>query len=110
MMYIIRDIIFILLAIVGITEVARIIVFALLKSKNDDIVVLIVPVKNHMEDIEHVLRSTAAKVSFMGKGNFQKVICLDCNADKETKEICKKICSEFSFMEFEDKKEFVANI
>lgn len=100
MLYIVRDIVFILLAIIGIADVARIVILFFLHSKQDKTVALVVPIEEHTEDIEHLLRSTAAKISFMGRNRWEKVICLDCGADAETKTICKKICTEFPYMEF----------
>ncbi|GHU82325.1 hypothetical protein AGMMS50284_4010 [Clostridia bacterium] len=111
MLYIARDFALILLAIVGICEVARAIILFFLDSKHDESIVIVVPITCHMEDAEHLLRGTAAKVRFMGIRRFKKVICLNLDADEETKTICNKICSEFPFMEFTEKnqlqKEFV---
>lgn len=110
MLYIIRDIIFVLLAIIGLAEVASTVIMAFLHSKHDKSVILVIPLKDHMDDIEQLLRSTAAKVRFMGKRRWEKVVCINCSADRETLDICSKICDEFPFMEIVEKKDIVSYI
>lgn len=101
----IRDITFILLCILGIVDLIRIISCRLLKSKNDKNLIILAPVKDSADDVEIMLRSAAAKAQWVYCGAIERVVCLDCGADEETKKICKKICEEYPFMEYRDKIE-----
>lgn len=101
----IRDIFFIFLVILGLVELIRMILCRLLKTKADKKLLILVPIRGHCEDAEILLRSAAAKVSWVYSGAIEKVICLDCGADEETREVCKKICDEYTFMEYKTKVE-----
>ena len=59
---------------------------------------IIVPISGHNEEAELLLRSAASRVKWMGDTQ-QKVICLDCDMDEETRAICAAISKEYSFME-----------
>ncbi len=102
MLYIIRDLMFIFLSIIGIIEIVRAVVLYFMKTKNDNDVFIVVPVYGHNDSVEILLRHTAARVKWFGGTRINKVLCLDCNTDNETKTICKKICDEYSFMEFKE--------
>ncbi len=97
-----RDIIFILLSLLGLVDLFRIIVCRLFKTKSDKNLIILVPVKSNSEDAEILLRSAAAKAMWVYSGAIERVICLDCGADEETKRICRRVCDEYSFMEYKD--------
>ncbi len=88
----------IVLSLIGAVSCLRFLLFRLYRSKQDKTIMLITPVESSCEDIEYTLRSCAAKVRWMGKVRPYKVICLDKNMDKTTRDICKKICLEYEFM------------
>lgn len=105
MLYIIRDIILVLLAIIGLAEVARVIVLFFMRSKKDKDVILVVPISGHDEEAEIVLRHAAARVKWVSGGRFRKVVCLDCGMDEETKKICSLVCGDYDFMEMKKSPE-----
>ncbi len=99
MLYIIRDIIFIILAIIGLVQIARSVVLFFMRSKKDGDVIMVVPIHGHDEEAEIVLRHAAARVKWVSGGRFKKVVCLDCGMDDETKKICDTVCRDYEFME-----------
>lgn len=105
MLYIIRDIILIMLAIIGLAEVARVVVLFFMRSKKDKEVILVVPISGHDEEAELVLRHAAARVKWISGGRFRKVVCLDCGMDEETRKICSLVCSDYHFMEMKKSPE-----
>ncbi len=105
MLYIIRDIIFILLAIIGLVQIARTVVLFFMRSKKDKDVIMVVPIYGHDEEAEIVLRHAAAHVKWVSGGRFKKVVCLDCGMDEETKKICKTVCRDYDFMEMKEAPE-----
>ena len=62
MLYIIRDIVFIILAIIGLVQIARSVVLFFMRSKKDGDVIMVVPIRGHDEEAEIVLRHAAARV------------------------------------------------
>ncbi len=98
-------VVLILFAIIGLCQVCRGVVQALSKSKDDKEIVLIEPISAHQENAELLLRNAAWKVMWMGRFAPDKVICLDCDMDTETKKMCRLVCSEYPFMNICTKKE-----
>lgn len=97
-------------AIIGICEFCRGIVQGITKSKDDKEIILIEPIFQKQEDAEYLLRSAAQKVMWMGRFAPDRVICLDCNMDKETKRLCQMVCNEYPFMELYTKDEMLKRI
>lgn len=92
-------------ALIGLFQVCRGIVQALSKSKDDKEIILIEPICKHQENAEYLLRNAAWKVMWMGRFAPDKVICLDCNMDNETKEVCKLVCRDYPFMDIYTKEQ-----
>jgi hypothetical protein len=92
-------------AVIGICEMLKGIVKIFTKSKDDKEIILIEPICNQQEDAEYLLRSAAQKVKWMGKNGPDRVICLDCNMDNETKKLCEMVCCDYPFMEMCSKDE-----
>lgn len=99
MAYITINIIMATLAVIGLINIVRNIVFRTYKSKGDTTIMLITPAKGHKENIEYELRSCAAKVCWMGKVRPERVVCLDNNMDDNTRQICEIVCSDYDFMD-----------
>ncbi len=97
------DIVFIFLSVVGLIELIRIFICRLFKTKNDKNIIILVPIKCGAKDAELLLRSAAAKAMWVYCGAIEKVVCLDCGADEETRKICMRICDEYKFMEYRTK-------
>lgn len=98
-------IVLILLAIIGVCQICRGIVQALSRCRDDREIILIEPICKNQENAELLLRNAAWKVMWMGRFSPDKVICLDCNMDRETKKLCRLICSEYPFMEIYTREE-----
>ena len=102
MLIALRDIIFIFLSLLGLIDLFRVIVCRLFKTKSDKNLIILVPIRSSSDDAEILLRSAAAKAMWVYCGAIERVICLDCGADEETKRICRRICDEYPFMEYKD--------
>jgi hypothetical protein len=92
-------------ALIGLFQVCRGIVQALSKSKDDKEIILIEPICKNQENAEYLLRNAAWKVMWMGRFAPDKVICLDCNMDNETKKVCKLVCRDYPFMDIYTKEQ-----
>ncbi len=87
------------LVILGLVELFRMAAFQLLRTKGENDIMIIVPVYGHNEEAELLLRSAAARIKWTGGMSQQRVVCLDCGMDEETKEICDTISKDYSFMD-----------
>lgn len=94
------------LVILGLVELFRMAAFQLLRTKGESDIMIIVPVYGHNEEAELLLRSAAARVKWTGGMSQQRVVCLDCGMDEETKEICQTISKDYSFMDICPLSEF----
>lgn len=77
------------------------------KNKNIDALILVVPIKGKQDDAEYVLRSAAARIKWISRGRQDRLICLDCDMDEETRKICEGICKEYGFAGLMNKKDFL---
>lgn len=94
-----------LFALIGVIQVCRGIVQAVTRSHDEREIILIEPIRKKQEDAEFQLRNAARKVMWMGRFAPDRVICLDCNMDSETRKLCKLVCSEYPFMQLCSKDE-----
>lgn len=106
MLHAVCSVISIFLVIIGVVEIARIAVLMILQTKGDESMLIIVPIRGHDEEAEYLLRSAAAKVKWFNTMRHQKVICLDCGMDEETRKICTLIADNYRFMEIYNMSEF----
>ncbi len=93
-------------AVVGICESCRSIVRFFTKSDNDREILLIEPIYQKQEDAEYILRSAAQRVKWMGKNGPDRVICIDCNMDSETRKMCEIVQRDYPFIELYTREEF----
>lgn len=96
------DIFFIFLAVLGLVDLIRIIICKLFKNKGDKELIILVPIRGGKEDAEIMLRSAATKAQWVYSGSIEKVICLNCGVDEETKKICINICNDYPFMQYRE--------
>ena len=85
-------IIFVILSIVGLVSIVRKIIMWLLKHDDGEIIIII-PVEGHCEDIEYRIRCAYERVSW--SVNKSRIVCLDKGMDKETYDICHRVCDRF---------------
>lgn len=100
------NIILIILATIGLVEIVRAIVFMLFKTREENEIMILVPIYGHNEEAEILLRSAATRVSWFSGLKKQKVVCLDLGMDSETRKICDIISTEYEFMEVYDSEQF----
>ena len=97
-MDIVWNILLILLAALGLTEVIRILVLKVTTTGRSSRMVVIIPVSGHHDDIEYVLRSAAQRLKWMDGQEDAQIYCLDYGMDSETLHICRLVSSEYGFM------------
>ncbi|MCI7085124.1 MAG: hypothetical protein PUB41_03450 [bacterium] len=88
------------LAIWGLTDIVRkAVVFILKRSCDQCAYTLIIPIEGKCEQAEFILRNAAAELKWNGNKKIKKIYCLLKNADSQTENICKTICTEYDYME-----------
>lgn len=97
-------------SVVGVCSFCKGIINTITKSKNENGIILIEPIFEKQEDAEFLLRNAAQRVKWMGKYGPDKIICLDCNMDSETKKLCQMVCRDFPFIELYSKEEFLDSL
>lgn len=102
MFYIIRDILFIILAIIGLIDLVRMVALFFLRTESDKNMLFVIPIEGHNEEAEALLRHAAARVKWFGGGRFRKIVCLDCGMDAETRKICELVCKDYPFLEIQE--------
>lgn len=100
------NIVLIVLVIVGLVEIFRVFVFMLFKTKQENEIMILVPICGHNEKAEIILRSAAARVDWLDELRKQKVVCLNLGMDSETLKICNIVSREYEFMEVCDLEQF----
>jgi hypothetical protein len=90
---IICKVIFVLVAIVGIADIFRVLMFWLLRTKNEGKLYLVISIHGHEEETEFILSSAIERIKFM-PGKDKRLICLDKGMDEETRKICGIIRSQ----------------
>lgn len=98
MLEIICNIICIFLLIIGTVEIARILILSFLNVKNKSDAVIVIPIREHDEEAELLLRSAVTRARWLEFNMNQNIICLDCGMDSETRRICQTICEDYEFM------------
>ena len=89
----IASLIFLLFSILGIVDVIRMVVFALLKPKRGLRMVVTVPLSGHREDVEYMIRSAVARAKWSDTRQ-TLVFVVDCGMDHDTYELCRLFCNE----------------
>ena len=102
MFYIIRDILFIILAIIGLIDLVRMVALFFLRTESDKNMLFVIPIEGHNGEAEALLRHAAARVKWFGGGRFRKIVCLDCGMDAETRKICELVCKDYPFFEIQE--------
>jgi hypothetical protein len=73
-------------------------------------IILIEPIGENQKNAEFVLRSAAGRVMWMGRFAPDRVICLDCGMDNETRKLCTLVTHDYPFMEICTKNEIQSRI
>ena len=99
MFELIMKIVFVLLAVLGIAELFRLLLFWMLRTENPNRFYLSLSVKGHDEEVEIALRSALERVRWMGRGEVQ-LVCIDSGMDEETRRICEVMSEEYPEIRF----------
>lgn len=84
--------IFAILAIIGIVEIVRLILFHILKTGNPGKFMLMLPLSGHDEQAEYVLRSAIERARWFYDD--VQIVCLDRGMDEATRQVCEIICAD----------------
>ena len=88
------------LAVLGLVEVFRLILFLFSFKKKDSYEsILIIPVYGKDEKIEMKLRSEITSINWIAENIRRPIVCLDLGMDKETRNICEIFSQEYNFIE-----------
>lgn len=105
-MNVLSAVILVVFAVIGVIALVHDLSLYLFRYKCDGSVMFVTPIRGKCDDAELMLRSTAARVRWLGCGRHNYVICLDCDMDDETRQVCEKICEEYGFARLISKNEF----
>ena len=97
-------------AVIGMCHLCRGIAQVVSRPRDEREIILIEPIQYGQQNAEFVLRRAAQKVMWYGRNAPDRVICLDCNMDSDTRRMCRLVCSEYPFMEIYTKDEMHRHI
>lgn len=106
-MDILSAVLLVVFATFGVIAFARELCFWIFKDKCSNGIVLLTPVKRNCGNAEMLLRCAVAKIKWVSRGKNDCVICLDCDMDENTKEVCQKICKDNPTVKFMEKSELI---
>ena len=86
--------ILVLLAIVGLTEVFRLLSFRLLRTKNCGRVYWVLSFRGHDKEAELALKNAVEHLRWLDSAQERLVLCVDRGMDEETRRVCRCICRE----------------
>lgn len=86
------SVMFVMLSILGLVTVVKNLVLWALKYDEGNIITVI-PIEGHCESVEYRIRCAYEKANWSAANS--RIICLDKGMDKETREICYKVCERF---------------
>lgn len=86
------SVMFVILSIVGLVTVVKKLAMMILKCDEGSIVTVI-PIEGHCENVEYRIRCAYERANWSAADS--QLICLDKGMDKETREICQRVCERF---------------
>ena len=86
--------ILVLLAIIGLTEVFRMLSFYFLHTQNCGKMYWVLLFHDHEEDAELSLRNAVEHLRWLDSAQEKVILCVDCGMDDETRESCQVISQE----------------
>ena len=87
-------------AIFGLLCMVKSILLWLLKDATKKNEIVLIPLKDHCEDIEYLLRRRIIEKSFEKNTGTKMIICVDCGVDMETSRICKIMEKDYPTIKF----------
>lgn len=86
--------ILILLAIVGLTEIFRLLSFRFLRTRNRGTLYWVISFSGHDEEAELALKNALEHLRWLDSTQEKWVLCVDRGMDEETRKVCRIISSE----------------
>lgn len=77
---------------------------------NENLSILLIPIKGHTENAEFILKNTILKYNFFKSYKNTIIVCLDLNMDYETRQICNIISSKYNYVYVLTPEEFLDGI
>lgn len=106
MLGIFREIIIIILSLIGIIYIFKLIFMFMLRNKGDKGVYVVVPIDDTVECAEQLVRSTAERTMTMGKSRWDRIVCVDYGINDETSQIIQRLCDYYGFIDYMTADEF----
>lgn len=103
----ISTVIMIIFAVMGIIYCVREITYFLYRNKDDYSIIIVTPLESEKHNAEFILRGAASRLKWFCHGGKDCVLCIDCDMDEETENICKALCKEYGFIRLIKKQELV---
>ena len=105
MLEILAKIIFVLLAIIGLTEVIKFIIFKIQLKNNVGTLYLVISIEGHDESVEMKMESAIERLRW-SPGENKKLICIDKGMDEETSMVCRILSHQNPGIEIYTPEEF----
>ena len=83
------------------------ITYFLYKNKNNCSIIIVIPLEGENQNAEFILRGAASRLRWFCRGGKDCILCLDCDMDEETENICKALCKEYGFIRMIKKTELI---
>lgn len=99
MLGVIFSVLMLFLAIVGLIEIFRIILFSFFRTKHCKDLMIIMPLSGNDKDVELLLRNAASRIKWVSGSDGSRVICVDMGMDAEARQICDIMSCEYKFIE-----------
>ena len=97
-----------LLSLIGLANIIKMTILSICRN-SDKRSVLIVPINKNDQNAEEIIRNKAMNMNWSDKKQYVKIYCIGNNLDEETREICIRICGEYSNVEYMDLNNFEKN-
>ena len=97
MLYTVCGIVVVSFAIFGIIDFYKFLSLTLYSTKINNSAI-IVPIGSDSNQTEFLVRSAIAKTRWLSLSKNQQIICLDCDMNDESKEICRRLYEKYPFI------------
>ncbi len=75
-------------AVIGLTELCRVVLFWLIRPRKEEKMTVLVCVSGKDDTVEYRIRGALEKLRWMRHGGQKEILCVDCGMDAETRQIC----------------------
>lgn len=96
------------LSLIGISSIIKTIILLLYKSR-DTRGTLVITISNNDKNAEEIIRNKATNMRWSDSRQYENILCIGKDLDNETRDICIRICGEYSNVEYRDSNIFEKN-